>query len=83
MTRSQLVKKLKNMYDNAPPGQKASMVRLFALLYADELSEYTMAKLNELAEKATGYESYGTELKKMINLHEYVEVKRECREKFN
>ena len=63
---------LKHMYDTAPPGEKAVTIHYFAIKYADQISSMSP---RELAIRAGLPESYGTEIRKGINLAKYVEPK--------
>lgn len=74
MDSESLVIKLKDMYENASKGEQTTMIRLFGIKYAEELKENSMS-LKDIAEKATGYSSYGNEINKGIQLAKYVVVK--------
>ena len=74
MTYSEAAKKLKDMYEKG--GQRkeqVTMIHLFAIKYADEISGMSLPDILNLAEMN---ESYKTELRKGIKLSEYVEVKK-------
>ncbi|GJM12207.1 MAG: hypothetical protein DHS20C12_06100 [Pseudohongiella sp.] len=65
---------LKHMYSNAKPKEKAVMIHLFGIKFADELSA-CKASPADIAKLAGIEESYGTEINKGRNLAKYVLVK--------
>lgn len=69
MTEDEAVRILREMYRNAPYREKALSIHLFGIKYADRLSSLN---LKVIAEQATGYESYHTEIHKGIRLSKYV-----------
>ncbi len=72
MQTEQLIAELKERYETALNGQQVVAIHLFAISYADELEGHSLA---DIAESATGRRSYGTELRKGVNLSPYVSVK--------
>lgn len=63
---------LRDMYNTAPPGEKAVSIHLFGIKYADEIRSMSP---EEVAARAEVPVSYGTEIRKAINLAKYVELK--------
>jgi len=59
------------MYAHAPKGERALSVHLFGIKYADQIRSLPS---HELADLAGIPRSYGTEIRKGINLAKYVEV---------
>ncbi len=74
MTTEEAIKILSNMYSRAPYGERALQLHLFGIKYADQLEGLS---LRDIAEKATGYRSYGDEINKGRNLARYVTLKDE------
>ncbi|MDA8014638.1 MAG: hypothetical protein MPK09_03370 [Gammaproteobacteria bacterium] len=73
MQPEELAGKLRGMYDNAPEGEKTTMIHLFGVLYADELKNCG-APVAEIAKNSVG-DAYHTEISKGIRLARYVELK--------
>ena len=69
MKYSELVEKLKDAYHNSERGMKAVNIHLFGIDYAKDLQGHN---LKELCKAATGYQSYEKEIRKAINLAEFV-----------
>ncbi len=63
---------LKGMYQTAPEKEKAVHVHLFGIQYAEHIKGMA---LHELAELADIPRSYGTEIRKGINLARYVQLR--------
>lgn len=63
---------LRDMYDNAPAGEKATSIHLFGIKYADEIGSMSP---KELVIRADLHESYHTEIRKMIKLAKYVKLR--------
>lgn len=63
---------LAQMYRDAPEGEKVISIHLFGIKYADQIRNIPA---KEIAIGAELQESYGTEIRKGINLAKYVEVK--------
>jgi hypothetical protein len=74
MTKQDLAQKLKDMYFNAPQGEKVSMIHLFGIKYSEEIKECE-ASTKEIAKAAGINESYGTEISKGVKLGHYVNIK--------
>lgn len=74
MTLGELSKILHDMYENAPRGEKTTMIHLFGIKYADAIrnSDFT---IKELLKAADMYESYNVEVNKGISLAKYVTLK--------
>jgi hypothetical protein len=74
MTINELSSVLKEMYENAPKGDRVAMIHLFGIKYANEIrsSEYSP---REILKNAHMHESYQVEINKGINLAKYVNVK--------
>lgn len=64
---------LKEMYETAPDREKVAHVHLFGIRYADAISNMSS---HELADRAGIQRSYGTEIRKGINLAKYVVERR-------
>jgi hypothetical protein len=63
---------LARMYSTAPDREKAMQVHLFGIKYAEHIDGMP---LQELAGRAGIPESYGTEIRKGINLARHVRLK--------
>ena len=63
---------LRNMYNNAPHGEKTTAIRLFGIKYAREISSL---RLNDLVKEADIKLSYQTEVSKGIKLARYVTLR--------
>jgi len=74
MTSIELAKKLKDMYTNAPKGDSTTMIRLFGIMYANELKDCT-SSMSDIAELAEIGINYHAEISKGIRLSQYVSVK--------
>ena len=72
MTAEEAIRTLRDMYSEAPKGEMVLQIHLFGIKYADQL-EGLSAK--EIAKRATGNESYGTEINKGRKLAKYVKLK--------
>ncbi len=72
MTPDQAGRKLKEMYDSAPEGEKAAHIHLFGIKYADEVDGLTNIDIVRQAGLPT---SYGTEVAKGRKLSKYVRPK--------
>ena len=75
-----LAKKLKSMYDSTNT-EKAAMVHLFGIIYADEMARYGISAA-EMIRAAGLTKGYNSELSKGIKLSEYVQLKDEYKNKF-
>ena len=76
MDFQKLVQELVSTYHTAPPGERVTMIYLFGIKYADEITQnrYSLVDLLKAAEVPV---SYRIELKKAINLAAYVYVRPE------
>jgi len=74
MTEKQLADKLREMYDKAPEGKQVVNIHLFGIMYADEIVGKGYS-INNIVTKSGLSKTYGTEIRKAINLSEYVIVK--------
>ena len=72
MTEEEAVRILRKMYSNAPRGEKVTMIHLFGIKYSSELADLHVVTI---AERATGYPSYGIEIRNGIRLARYAEVR--------
>jgi len=77
MTIVELAKKLSDMYDNAPEGDKVSMIHLFGILYSKEIikNNYVAREIIKNTKLKNGSKmsaSYQTEISKGVNLSKYV-----------
>lgn len=70
MTKNELGKTLRDMYDNAPDKDQVAMIHLFGIKFADQIiNKYTATEIV----KASGIRpSYATEVNKGIRLSKYV-----------
>ena len=83
MTSQELTRKLKAMYESGLHSRDGSnMVRLFGIIYADDLAHYDTATLDQIADHATGKNTYIHEVRKGMKLAEYVELKAQHRDRF-
>ena len=73
MTENELGAKLKEVYENAPQGDKTLQLLLFGIKFADEIekNELTANRLLEIA----GLGKLGPGLNSGIKLSKYVELK--------
>ena len=74
MTIQDLAMTLAEMYHNAPKGEKYPMIYLFAIKYADIITENNYSKV-DILRRANMSEKYQTELNKAIKLAKYVKIK--------
>ena len=74
MTKQDLGLKLKEMYENAPKGEKVTMIHLFGIKYSEEMKE-SEASFQDVAIAVGIGKSYGTEIGKGSKLAEYVTIK--------
>ena len=72
MTIEQAAQILKEMYVKAQDKEKALSIHLFGIKYASEIDGMP---LQEIAVRAGVPKSYGTEIRKGINLARYVSLK--------
>ena len=72
MTEDEAVRKLREMYENAPSRERKTSIHLFGIKYAQILEGMP---INKIAEQATGHESYGTEIRNGIRLSKYVQLR--------
>ncbi|MCE9780468.1 HTH-like domain-containing protein [Shewanella algae] len=74
MNGNDLAQALKEMYFESKKGETATMVHLFGIKYAREISECEHSP-KEIAKLAGIPETYGVEINKGRNLSRYVQVK--------
>lgn len=72
MKTSDLTTILRRMYETAGTGGQVTAIHLFGIRHADELRGQP---LKEIAQSATGRESYQTEIRKGMNLARFVQVR--------
>ena len=65
-------KLLRDMYDNAPTGEKATSIHLFGIKYAHEIGSMSP---KDLVDRAGLRQWYHTEIRKMIKLAKYVKLR--------
>ena len=73
MQIEEAAKILAKMYEKAPAKEKALSIHLFGVKYADDIRDMPS---QTLAIRAGLGKSYGSEIRKGINLAKYVQVKR-------
>ncbi len=81
MTVVELANILLSMYETKGVN-KSTMVHLFGIIFADEMINADIKPI-DVIRSAGIQDSYQTELNKGINLSEYVDVKKEYKNKFN
>jgi len=74
VTKQDLGIKLKEMYENAPKGEKVAMIHLFGIKYAQEIKD-SKASFQDIAVAAGFDKPYGTEISKGAKLAKYVTIK--------
>lgn len=74
MNENDLGKELKEMYFNSKKGETATMVHLFGVKFAQEITDCEYSP-KDIARLAGIPETYGTEINKGRNLARYVKVK--------
>jgi 5-methylcytosine-specific restriction protein B len=77
MTIVELAKKLSEMYENAPEGDKVAMIHLFGIRYSNEITKnnYVAGEIIKNTKLKNGSQmntSYQTEISKGVNLSKYV-----------
>jgi hypothetical protein len=72
MTTAELAAILRRKYDAPPSGKKTVEIHLFGIKYAEALKGVSV---DEVVERAGISKNYATELRKMINVAPYVDVK--------
>jgi 5-methylcytosine-specific restriction protein B len=83
MTVTELSKKLSEMYENAPEGDKVAMIHLFGIRYSDEIKRNgkvsyvskEIIKNTKLKNGSPMHESYDREIFKGLKLAKYVIIK--------
>jgi len=72
MSTAELADILRRNYNAPPSGKKTVEIHLFGIKYAAALKRVS---IDEVVERAGISNTYGTELRKMVNLAPYVDVK--------
>ena len=72
MTVGKAAERLREMYDEAPEGERVTSIHLFGIKYADEIGSMP---LQELVDRAGLPSSYPREISKMIKLAKYVKLR--------
>ena len=72
MTVNELGKTLEDMYENAPEGEKVTMIFLFGIKYQVQIKE---VGVRQVIDQSGISSTYATELAKAIKLGKYVIVK--------
>lgn len=70
--KKSLIEDLKVRYLNSNSNDKVVNIHVFGLERWQELSKFTLTELKEIAEAATGKNTYGTELQKMKNVGRFI-----------
>ena len=73
MDKTDLAKKLNEMYFNSANGEAVAMIHLFGIKYASEIKQ-SGSTFRELADLAKIQPSYATEISKGAKLAKYVRV---------
>lgn len=74
MNEHELGRILKEMYDNAPKGEKVAMIHIFGIKYANEIRDNNLIPKNIL-KSVHMPESYEVEINNGIKLAKYVSIK--------
>lgn len=74
MTKNELGRKLKEMYENAPVGDQVAMIHLFGVKYASIINDNNY-RATDIVRLSGINKSYATEVSKGIRLAKYVKVK--------
>ena len=69
MDQKKLGVKLKDMYDNAPIGEKVAMIHLFGIIYSKEIK---LAGVKNIIDESGISSTYVTEVSKGMRLSKYV-----------
>ncbi|MET3972309.1 MULTISPECIES: HTH-like domain-containing protein [Bradyrhizobium] len=72
MIVQELADQLRQDYDTAEEGKKVIAIHLFGIRWASQLEGISC---KEVAIRAGIHESYGTEIRKGVNLAEYVSIR--------
>ena len=68
MTEQEAIRRLRELWEHAPPGQKALAPLLFGIKYADELEGHSLQRIAEQSSQP----SYSVEIGYGMKLAEYV-----------
>ena len=79
--KNELIKKLNYMYENAPDKDGTTMIRLFGIMYSNEILNNKI-NVTEIANESIVNDSYHAEISKGIRLARYVDIKNEVLEKY-
>ena len=77
MTPDELGRTLSEMYRDAPDGEATTMIHLFGIKYADEISDCG-ASVTEIVRLSGVSDSYNTEVSKGVRLARYVVPRAGC-----
>ena len=72
MDIEELGRKLREMYDSAPHGERTTMIHLFGITYAEKIGK----RAGEIVASSGIGDSYNTEVRKGVRLSKYVEVRK-------
>jgi hypothetical protein len=72
MTLNELASILKDMYTNARPKEKVTMIHLFAVKYAEQIKKIGV---RQIVEQSGIPSTFKTELNKGVRLAKYVNIK--------
>ncbi|CAC9611764.1 hypothetical protein [uncultured Gammaproteobacteria bacterium] len=73
MTTEELITKLSEMYENAPPNDSTTMITLFGIKYANELRDCGNP-ITEIARRSSISDNYDSEISLGMRLEKYVKV---------
>ena len=74
MNEQEATQRLRAMYQQSFARQERSIVpMLFGIRYADELAGYKVRNLERIAQQATGYANYATEIHQGRRMARYVQ----------
>ena len=76
MSLQHLADKLRAVWTAAPNGDRVVLMHLFGIEHAKDLGSLRLKELKALASHAGLSPEYGTELRKMVRLAEYVQIVR-------
>ncbi len=71
----ELSEELASVCNAADRGEKVTAIHLFGVRNAEKLRNLSLSELNQIASDAGQSPKYGTELRKMVRLSKYVQVK--------
>ncbi|MDE0048198.1 MAG: hypothetical protein OXO52_00310 [Rhodospirillales bacterium] len=78
MTSAELADTLSRMHHRAADGDKAVMVHLFGIRYADEIRHCGASVAEIVRLSALSHTTYATEVSKGVKLARYVSLRSDC-----